>query len=480
MRPPSPGGLCVSVFASLRFVRVAYTRRICEQCRFWVIFKRNGQQMASISHWAAGTGTTMPFPETLKLAVKRRAHFMCCLCRSLGVEVHHIVAEAEDGPNTEDNAAPLCPSCHEIYGANAQKRKFIREARELWYEICERRYVSDPDRIDELGSILSATATKADLEQAVQHLTDAILASQRTRQRGDAEKPPLDQPWNETGLRAYLRWLFPDVTHCGPEAVEKLFADLVMIGYRSLEELHRVVGVTRDGFRDFATERRDEAGMVDQFTDSYPMRLFLALFDEAYCKVHYPGVYAKRDLNSWRRAEPPRASPASIARYQAQKPRGTNEHVPAEPQVCDGCGIGVQFRPLITLTLPAQGDWPMTTEQFCPPCARKRGHKAQIPQGMTEDVVYADQNPTLKEHLSRVLKHPILPALRERSDLRALGLASVGATLGGTSVSLIISDPEGRTRETEIALETLDRGGIFSETALLDHFAAAVRAALTN
>ncbi len=422
----------------------------------------------------------MPFPETLKLTIKRRAHFMCCLCHSLGVEVHHIVAEAEDGPDTEDNAAPLCPSCHEIYGANAQKRKFIREARELWYDICERRYVSDPDRIDELGSILSETATKADLEQAVQHLTDAIVASQRTPQGGNAEKPPLDQPWNETGLRAYLRWLYPDVTHCGPEGVEKLFADLVMIGYGSLEELHQVVGVTRAVFRDFATERRDEAGMMDQFTDSYPMRLFLALFDEAYCKVHYPGVYPKRDVNSWRRAEPLRASPAPIARYQAQKRRGTNEYVPAELEVCDGCGIGVQFRPLITLTLPAQGDWPMTREQFCPPCARKRGHRAQIPRGMTEEVVYADQNPSLKDHLSRLLKHPILPALCERGDLRALGLASVSAALDGKSVSLIISGPEGRTRETEIALETLDRDRTFSETALLDRFADAIRAALAS
>jgi hypothetical protein len=178
--------------------------------------------------------------------------------------------------------------------------------------------------------------------------------------------------------------------------------------------------------------------------------------------------------------DPLRASPAPIARYQTQKQRGTNEFVPAEPQVCDGCGIGVQFRPLITLTLPAHGGWPMTREQFCPPCARKRGHRAQIPSGMTEDLVYADQNPSLKDHLSRLLKHPILPALRERGDLRALGLASVGAALDGTSVSLIISGPEGGTRETEIALETLDRDRIFSETALLDRFAAAIRAALTR
>ena len=67
------------------------------------------------------------FTELLKLSVKKRAHFSCCLCHSLGVEVHHIIPQENDGPDTEDNAAPLCPSCHEIYGANRQKRKFIRE-----------------------------------------------------------------------------------------------------------------------------------------------------------------------------------------------------------------------------------------------------------------------------------------------------------------------------------------------------------------
>lgn len=76
------------------------------------------------------------FSENLKLKVRRAAHFRCCLCRSLGVEIHHITPQEEDGPDTEDNAAPLCPSCHEIYGANSTKRKFIREARDHWYEIC--------------------------------------------------------------------------------------------------------------------------------------------------------------------------------------------------------------------------------------------------------------------------------------------------------------------------------------------------------
>lgn len=87
----------------------------------------------------------------------------CCLCKEMGVEVHHIVPQEENGPNTDDNAAPLCPSCHETYGANPQKRKFIREARELWYEICAKRFASDPERLDEIKRLLKKTVSYDDL-----------------------------------------------------------------------------------------------------------------------------------------------------------------------------------------------------------------------------------------------------------------------------------------------------------------------------
>src|SRR2546425_13353225 len=53
-------------------------------------------------------------------------------------DTSHIIPTADGGPDTEDNAAPLCPSCHDIYGANPVKRKLIREVRNFWYELCAR------------------------------------------------------------------------------------------------------------------------------------------------------------------------------------------------------------------------------------------------------------------------------------------------------------------------------------------------------
>lgn len=107
----------------------------------------------------------MGFPESITREIKRQAHFQCCLCKAIGVEIHHIVSQAEGGPDTLENGAPLCPSCHETYGANPTKRKFIREARDLWYEICRIRYASDPSLLKEVRDAVANTATSQEFSE---------------------------------------------------------------------------------------------------------------------------------------------------------------------------------------------------------------------------------------------------------------------------------------------------------------------------
>lgn len=84
----------------------------------------------------------MPFSEKVKTEARRKAHFQCVICKAPFVDVHHIVPESEGGPNKLDNAAPLCAGCHDAYGNNPDKRKQIRDIRDQWYEICEKRYVN--------------------------------------------------------------------------------------------------------------------------------------------------------------------------------------------------------------------------------------------------------------------------------------------------------------------------------------------------
>jgi len=123
----------------------------------------------------------MAFTEQLKLSVKKRSHFCCSLCHALGVEVHHIVPQSENGPDTEDNAAPLCASCHETYGANPVKRKFIREVRNFWYELCSERYSKNPDALTNISEQLKETASKTDIKTVIE-LINRLLTSKPVQQ----------------------------------------------------------------------------------------------------------------------------------------------------------------------------------------------------------------------------------------------------------------------------------------------------------
>jgi hypothetical protein len=119
----------------------------------------------------------MAFSEGLRVAIRKRAHLRCCLCHSIGVEVHHIVPQSEGGLDVDENAAPLCPSCHETYGANPQKRKFICEARDLWYEICATRFSINNDQLTVIATMLQNVATKDDIERLAVQNTGFVLGT---------------------------------------------------------------------------------------------------------------------------------------------------------------------------------------------------------------------------------------------------------------------------------------------------------------
>jgi 5-methylcytosine-specific restriction endonuclease McrA len=47
---------------------------------------------------------SVAFSESLKKRVRQKAHYRCCLCQAVLVEVHHIVPQEEGGSHEEDNA----------------------------------------------------------------------------------------------------------------------------------------------------------------------------------------------------------------------------------------------------------------------------------------------------------------------------------------------------------------------------------------
>lgn len=118
----------------------------------------------------------MGFSEQIKLEVKQKAAFRCCRCHEIGVEVHHILPQKDGGLAVIDNAAPLCPSCHDNFGDNSQKRKEIRQMRDWWYEVVGEKYFNK-DTIKRLEEIsLSLEAVKLGHADQVAELKNLLLS----------------------------------------------------------------------------------------------------------------------------------------------------------------------------------------------------------------------------------------------------------------------------------------------------------------
>ncbi len=86
----------------------------------------------------------MPFPPAVRAKALAAAGRCCCICHEfsgLKVECHHIVQEADGGPNSFDNCIPVCLNCHADMRSYDSKHprgtKYstieLREHRDRWY-----------------------------------------------------------------------------------------------------------------------------------------------------------------------------------------------------------------------------------------------------------------------------------------------------------------------------------------------------------
>lgn len=108
----------------------------------------------------------MDFSEKIINQVKEMADFMCCRCKHISFEVHHIIPPKDGGTDTLENAAPLCPNCHVDFGDNPIKRKEITQMRDSWYKRVKEKYSQQPpsyyDVLNNINSKLEALTTNQD------------------------------------------------------------------------------------------------------------------------------------------------------------------------------------------------------------------------------------------------------------------------------------------------------------------------------
>jgi len=134
----------------------------------------------------------MAFSEALKIDMRRRSDMRCCVCHAIGVEIHHVLPQADCGDDSADNAAPLCPTCHETYGANPTKRKFIKEARDNWFAVCE-RLTANQQEIDGIIELARRSVTVEDLSSFKAELLTELQSMFRSAGAEETRGQPLGE-----------------------------------------------------------------------------------------------------------------------------------------------------------------------------------------------------------------------------------------------------------------------------------------------
>jgi hypothetical protein len=90
----------------------------------------------------------MPFSAETKEAALVKSRRYCCVCHEFAgrsVNVHHIIQEADGGPNKLDNAIVLCLRCHAEAGhynlhhplGTKYSPSELRRHRDEWWKYCE-------------------------------------------------------------------------------------------------------------------------------------------------------------------------------------------------------------------------------------------------------------------------------------------------------------------------------------------------------
>lgn len=149
-----------------------------------------------------------------------------------------------------------------------------------------------------------------------------------------------------------------------------------------------------------------------------------------------------------------------------QRQGSTSVTVPTEFEACVGCTKAVRFRPFVRAITIEKGTDRVIEESFCQPCAKLRGITGSVPPGWTREEAYADENPSVKDHVTRLLKR-LTKALAGEAAVKAHGVHNVGATVWTEGFSLSASRRAATPVETPpIWFRQLESEGALSDQGL--------------
>ena len=151
----------------------------------------------------------MAFSESIKKEAKKRSHYKCCICGEPFLEVHHIKPQKDGGPDTLENAAPLCHGCHARYGGNPDFRKQIKEMRDFQWDT-NRKKTEDPDikRLSDQLDLISRS--QRDMSDKFGEFKEAFINYHRSA----AERLQSIHTYTELSAATGITLWKPELTKC--------------------------------------------------------------------------------------------------------------------------------------------------------------------------------------------------------------------------------------------------------------------------
>lgn len=266
----------------------------------------------------------------------------------------------------------------------------------------------------------------------------------------------------------------------GVEALTAAFRDarLCVVLYRKGWGETPWSGVEKRTLRDRLLEgdeflllvRLDNAPLPSWFLRSEFWSHFASVGAEGVARTIRSRLKEMSDRTGLRRATHATADrkPMPISWYHrqniGQRAGSTSVTVPTEFKECIGCTKAVRFRPFLRAVTIEKGTDRVIEESFCQPCAKLRGITGSVPPGWTLEEAYADENPTVQEYVTRLLKTRLLKVLTAQDEVRARGVHNVGAIVWAEGFALSASrHGEGAIETPAISFRQIEREGVLSE-----------------